>query len=308
MKSPHPTPKADPIINDLTALFCVIDDYCQQAKSKIEARTLSAPGHRKGRPSEVTTSEVMTLQILFHLSNYRTFKHFYKDHVQKHLSVEFPRLVSYTRMVELLPSCLPYVVGYLFDCGLGKVTGISFIDSTCLEVCDLPRSSNHRVFDGAAAYGKTSLGWFFGFKLHLVINHQGEIVAVAFSAGNVHDSNKDILDQLTRHLWGILSGDKAYISSKWTTDLMQRGIRLVTSIRKNMKNKLVLIEERIVQKGRTLIESVNNLLKNQCQIEHTRHRSPWNFLTNLFSGLVAYSFFPSKPTLRGVSVIGQSIA
>jgi hypothetical protein len=107
----------------------------------------------------------MTILIRFHQSHYRDFKAYYCEHVLQHLRSEFPGLVSYTRFVDYIPSALFPLCAYFQNACLGDCTGISFIDSTSLDVCLNQRISSHKVFAGLAGRGKTSTGWFFGFKL-----------------------------------------------------------------------------------------------------------------------------------------------
>src|SRR5205823_8680437 len=154
-------------------------------------------------------SEMMTIVILFHQSHYRTFKAYYTEYVQCHLHSEFPTLVSSQRFVELMPTILVPLVAYLHT-QLGRCTGISFIDSTSLAVCHNARIQQHRVCAVRAARGKTSVGWFFGFKVHLVVNDQGELLAFCLTPGNVDDRHP--VPKLATRLVGKPFGDKGYLS------------------------------------------------------------------------------------------------
>lgn len=184
---------------------------------------------------------------------------------------------------------------------LGKTTGISFIDSTTLDVCHNRRIDSHKVFDGIAERGKSSTGWFYGFKLHITTNEYGEILSFYITPGNVDDRNIDLIEKLTKNLFGKLFGDKGYLSQPVFTRLYEKGITLITKVRKNMKNKLMNIEDKLLLRKRAIIESVNDFLKNICQIEHTRHRSFINFLVNVVSGVAAYSFFQKKPSINNIN-------
>ena len=236
--------------------------------------------------------------IVFHIGQFRNIKHFYINYVQKHLKSEFPETVSYNRFVELQQKSLMPMCIFMQLCCLGKCTGISFIDSTPIRVCHIKREKNHKVFKSIATKGQCSMGWFFGFKLHIVINDKGEILDFIFTQGHIDD--RDPLKNKVFHdkIFGKLFADKGYISKNLFEDLFIDGIHLITKIRKNMKNSLMHIHDKILLKKRALIESVNDELKNICQIEHTRHRSIENFLANLISGLIAYSFLPKKPSLN----------
>lgn len=178
-------------------------------------------------------------------------------------------------------------------------TGITFVDSTTLDVCDSHRIQQHKVFKGIAQRGKSSTGWFYGFKLHLTINERGDILNFCLIPGNVDDRNPHVMEQVTRNIFGKLFADKGYISKKLFQNLLEKNIELITKQKKNAKNpKMLRISDRILLRKRAVIESVNDFLKNTCQIEHSRHRSCCNFVTNLVSGLAAYSFLPKKPSIQ----------
>jgi len=209
----------------------------------------------------------------------------------------FPKRLSYNRFVELMQSSIVPLTVYIMGNRLGKCSGISFIDSTCIDVCHNKRISRNKVFEGLAKIGKTTSGWFYGFKLHLTINDQGEILSFYLTPGNVDDRNERVIKTLTKNMFGKLFGDKGYISQKLLEELWENNIHLITGIKNNMKNKLQSMTDKILLRKRSIIETVNDFLKNICHIEHTRHRSPTNFLVNLLSGLAAYSFLPKKPSL-----------
>ena len=229
----------------------------------------------------------MTILIHFHQSHYRDFKAFYTQHVCEHMRSEFPTLVSYTRFVELMPSVLPAMCLYL-RVRFGQGTGVAFIDSTPLSVCHNRRIGRHRVFAEVAARGKSSMGWFYGFKLHLIVNDQGELLAVQLTPGNIDDRKP--VPQMSKKLWGKLVGDRGYLSQALFEQLFARGLQSVTPIRKNMQNRLVLLEDKLLTRKRFVIETIVDQLKNISQIEHTRHRSTRNFIVNLIAGLIAYTW------------------
>jgi len=187
---------------------------------------------------------------------------------------------------------------FLKACCLGKCTGISFIDSTPIRACHIRREKQNRVFKGLATKGQCSIGWFFGFKLHLIINDKGEILDFMLTQGNVDDREPLKNKSFHKKVFGKLFGDKGYISQTLFEQLFIDGIHLITKIRKNMKNSLMQIKDKIILRKRALIETVNDELKNVCQVEHTRHRGFNNFIANLLSGLIAYSFFPKKPSIN----------
>lgn len=277
-------------------LFCSVDDFWQAFAPQWEHELLRTGQRQRRRATALYPSEIMTIVIAFHQSHYRTFKAYYTEHVQQHLRGEFPALVSYPRFVALLPTILLPLTAYL-QTQLGACTGLSFIDSTKLVVCHNARIARHRVFAGRAQRGKTSTGWFYGFKLHLVVNDRGELVAFCLTPGNVDDRRP--VPKLARRLFGKLFGDKGYVSQPLAEHLfVTQGLQLITRLRKNMHNRLLAWSDHVLLRKRAIIETINDQLKNICQIEHTRHRSPVNFLVNLVAGLIAYCHQPKKPSLH----------
>lgn len=280
----------------LLELFCHVDDFCQRHHGLWAPLALPSGPRRRQRERSLSLSEVMTILIRFHQSHYRHFKAYYTEYVQVHWQQEFPGLVSYGRFVEYMPSALLPLCAYFRFC-CGTCTGITFIDSTVLAVCHNRRIHQHQVFADRAERGKNSVGWFFGFKLHLVCNDCGELLNIVLTPGNVDD--RAPVPQLVKDLFGKLFGDKGYISRALADQLRETfGIELITKIRSNMRNQLMPLADKLLLRQRSIMETIIDQLKNISQIEHTRHRSPFNFLVNLLCGLIAYSHQPKKPSLH----------
>jgi transposase len=279
----------------LLALFCDVDDFCLAFEQYMNRHRIGQARRKRGPKPTLSLSEVMTLIIHFHQSNYRHFKAYYTKHVMVQLRSEFPDLVSYNRFVELMPAALLPLCAYLCT-RLAMATGIAFIDSTPLAVCHNRRINRHKVFAGLAARGKSSMGWFYGFKLHLIVNDQGELITFYLTPGNVDDRKP--VPHMAKRLWGKLFGDKGYISQPLFDQLFQQGVQLITPIRKNMKNRLMPLMDKVLVRKRAIIETINDQLKNISQIAHTRHRCVDNFLVNLVAGLIAYTHQPKKPSLN----------
>ncbi len=278
----------------LLEVFCAVDDFLLSFESQWNANQLQE-GKQRDRAGQLCPSEVMTILIHFHQSHYRTFKAYYTEHVQVHLTSEFPQLVSYARFVALIPRMLLPLLAYL-QSRYGDCTGISFIDSTSLEVCHPKRISQHRVFAADAKRGKSSMGWFFGFKLHLAVNDRGDLLACCLTPGNVDD--RAPVPYLVKRLRGKVFGDRGYISAPLTQVLFEQGLHLITRLRKNMKNRLMHLSDKLLVRKRVIIESIIDQLKNISQIEHSRHRSPVNFVVHVIAGLIAYSHQDKKPGLH----------
>ena len=282
----------------LVDIFCEIDDFCKSFEKQWTKQLLSDGKIKQVRESTLSMSEVMTIVVWFHISGYRTFKWYYKNYVCNQLRGEFPNLVSYNRFVELMPAVLMPLCVYLHT-RRGKVTGVSFIDSVTIAVCKNQRIPSHRVFRGIAHRGKNSVGWFYGFKLHLIINDTGEFLAFTLTPANIDD--RKAVPQLSKDIFGKLFGDKGYISQELFEQLLERGVELITRLRRNMRNKLMSVMDKLLLRKRAIIETVSDQLKNISQIEHSRHRSVFNFMVNIVTSVIAYTFQPKKPSI-GLSI------
>lgn len=290
-----------PLFKDkVTEIFVSVDDFCILFEHPIEQLLLAESENvkRRNRKAGLCDSEIISILIAFHSGGFRNFKFFYNQYVCVHLNDCFPGLISYNRFIELSHRCAVAFMLFLHHQCRGECTGISFIDSTVLRVCHNKRIKRNKTFKDIATVGKSTMGWFYGFKLHLVINDKGEILSFYLSKANVDDRNAKAITNLTQQLFGKLFGDKGYISKALTDMLFGNGIQLITAVRKNMKSKALSNEEKLLLRKRSVIETVNDELKNICQAEHTRHRSINGFLLNLMSAIAAYSYFPKKPSIK----------
>jgi hypothetical protein len=279
--------------HQLVSIFCEIDDFCKELDKNISQPLLTAPAKgRRGPPCCLSVSEIMTIQILFQMVGYRNFKTFYTCFLQTYWKHYFPELPSYSRFVELISlALLPLTLFTQFKSG--KKTGIYYIDGSCLPVCHIKRSKRNKVFKEIAQYGRTSVGWFFGLKVHVVINNLGELIAFKITRGSVNDGSA--ASSLLSMLEGLAFGDKGYIGKKLFDELLKKGLKLITRKRKNMKEKLVLSDyEKQLLNQRNLIETVFDCLKHKYHVWHTRHRSISNAMTHLMAALAAYTIEPLK--------------
>jgi IS5 family transposase len=278
---------------DITAPYCCLDDFCRVFEDWEAHRLIPSPMTRQ-RTGKLSRAETLLIVVLFHLSPLKHFKAFYLYGIGHQHRACFGDLPHYDRFVSLTPRLfVPLVV--LLHSVSGEPTGVYFADSTQLAVCHNRRIHRHRVFDGLAARGKTSMGWFYGLKRHFVINHKGQVVALRITPGNTADST--VLDEMTRHLAGKLYADKGYIGHELFKRLWRRGLHLITSIRRNMRNHLMPLADKLMPRQRFLIETVLDTLKSEMGLEHSRHRSVVNAMVHVLSCLVAYAFRPGKPSI-----------
>lgn len=276
-----------------------MDDFCKEFQSEITKHQLqSGTSKVRDRKSSLSESEIITLLITFHAGHFTNLNHFYLQHICVYYQDYFPGLVSYNRFVELQQRVSVPMMLFLKTHCLGQSSGINFIDSTHIKVCHNRRIHNHKVLKGLAERGQCSIGWFYGFKLHLIINDKGEILAFYLTKGNVDDRNVKLMTSMTEHIFGKLFGDKGYISKALAELLWGNGIQMITKPRKNMKGFNISQADNILLRKRSIIQCVNDELKNICKLQHTRHRSINNFLINIMGTLCAFSFFPKKPSLN----------
>jgi len=281
-------------------IFCIADDFCKNFSQEIKKHQIAPKDGKKhrNRSCEMSDSEIMTILLLFHYGTFKNFKHFYLHYIGIHLQEYFPKQLSYNRFVAVEHRVFVPMMFFLNMVCFGKCTGITFIDSTKISVCHNKRIRRNKVFAGFAKTGKNTMGWFYGFKLHLLCNDKGELLSFCLTPGNVDDRDPNTLKVLTKKLFGKLFGDKGYISSSLFETLFDNGVHLVTGMRNNMKNRLMSLYDKIMLRKRSVIETINDQLKNICEIEHSRHRAVHNFAMNLISALAAYCFFDKKPAIR----------
>lgn len=283
-------------MSSLEELFCSVDDFCQAFEPLWQRLQLQSHVKRRRRARSLHLSEIMTILIAFHQKRYRDFKHFYCEYVCAHWRSYFPKLVSYQRFVEWIPGGFIPLCVYLKSC-FGQDSGISFIDATSLKVSHICRAKRHRVFRALAGWGKSSVGWFYGLKLHLVVNERGELLNITVTPGN-RDDRKPV-KELLAGLTGKVFADRGYASQKLMQQLREEfGIEFFAKPKRNMKNKLMRLTDKLLSRKRCIIETVIDQLKNISQIEHSRHRSPVNGMVNVICGLIAYCHQPKKPGLH----------
>ena len=292
----------------VTEIFCIADDFCKVFDAQMEKYTIKSNLKRKyHRESTMSKAEIMVIIILFHSSGFRCLKHFYKEYVCVHLRHLFPKVVSYNRFVELQKTVAIPLAIFIKKVLLGKCTGISFVDSTPLRVCRNQRILIHKTFKGIAQRGKCSMGWFFGFKLHLICNEKGELLNFMITPGDIDDRKPLEYKAFVDFIYGKHVGDKGYIGKNLFDKLFVDGIQLITKLKSNMKGSIMKISDRLLLRKRAIIETVNDELKNIAQVEHSRHRSFDNFIVNTLGALAAYCFFPKKPTIAVQRTIDRQL-
>ena len=300
-------------------IYVELDDFCKSYEMEIVKVINKLPFVNKlftvGKlSSRVSMGEVMTVLVYYHYSHYKNFKSYYKQVMLGDYKIDFTGLPSYSRFVWWIPLALIPLLLYVHSRNKQSLrTGIYYIDSTKLAVCDTHRAHQNRVFKGLASWGKTSMGWFFGLKLHLLINQYGQLVATRITRASIADNNMYLLHDLSEQIvdtqqssslqtpW--VFGDKGYLCRESKKAVLEQDGRMILCAkpRKNQKNirqwyKDLPLMGRLWAKKRGVVESVIGIQKNCFDLEHTRHRSPINAMVHIYAALAAYHFRPKKPS------------
>lgn len=281
----------------LIEIFYDCDEFCKKFNCEFNKLLLTSKSIKSVNKPSLCESEIMAILIFYQLSGMKCFQYYYEDIILKRLKEYFPKAVSYNRFIELIPRIFIHIMMFINSNRIGKQTGIYYVDSKKLPVCHNLRIHSHKVFKGIAQRGKTSTGWFYGLKLFLVINQNGQIIKFLFTPANIADNNENILCKLFDKLKGKAFGDRGFITKQAFEKLYNQGLKLVTGIRRNMKNKLMEIQEKFFLAKRGIIECVYDLLMTICDIDHTRHRSPVNAFVHMMGGLAAYTYYDKLPSI-----------
>ena len=152
------------------------------------------------------------------------------------------------------------------------------------------------------------MGWFFGFKLHLICNECGELLNFMITPDDIDDRKPLEYKLFVEFIYGKLVGDKGYISKVLFQRLFVDGIQLITKLKSNMKGALMSLSDKLLLRKRAIIETINDELKNIAQVEHSRHRTFDNFIVNLLGAIAAYCCFPKKPCINVSRTIDTQLA
>lgn len=288
------------MLDKLTRLFIFIDDFSKAFISHGEVESdnefLVLYSRLKNQNNcQLHLSEILTITVYFHSSGFKTFKHYYKFLERYHMK-EFPTLISYNRFVEIKNN-YAFELFVLSQLILADCDGLSYIDSTHLSVCHIKREYIHATFDGIASKSKSTMGWYFGFKLHMITNQYGHPISYELTRASVDD--RQAPDRLFDKIFGELYGDKGYLGKPFIERMSEKSIKIITALKKNMKPQIMPVGQSEKLNKRSIIESVFNCLKNHLNMQHTRHRNPKNYVINLIGAITAYCFkFVSEVALQ----------
>ena len=276
-----------------TTIFTVVDDFCKIYEDRLRHKLLRS-NKQRNRTGKLSLAESLSIMIFYHFSPYKNFKTYYRHFIKN--SDLFRDPPCYERFIQIIPSLfLPLM--FMMHYFSGKKTGIYYVDSTHFAVCKNIRISNHKTFASLAERGHSSIDWFYGFKLHIVINDKSEIFAVKITKGNRDDRKAFDDTAIKKDLHGKVYADKGYISKNLFAKLYRKGLTLITGIKRNMKNYLIPILDKILLRKRFIIETIFGYIKENFNLRPNKHRSPTNFFSSLLAALIAFQLLPNKPSI-----------
>jgi hypothetical protein len=281
----------------LVTLYVMIDDLLK-AFGKQCGQQPRLPGKAsRGRSSGLTTSEWITLGIFRYALQIKDVKHFWR-HIYSHYHKDFPGLPNYQNFVAGINRTTPYVIlllQWLLHMNRQKTKDPFFVDATSLKVCENWRISSHKVCQDIARMGKTTLGWFFGFKLHMVVDGLGNMLSVLITPGNTDD--RKFLLKLFKGLKGIAVGDAGYVSKKAFKELFEQGVLFVTVMKKNMKRLTNTWQDGLLTM-RQRIEISFSTLKYRLQQAVTLARSVAGYFSRWLYACLSYNLFRMAEPLK----------
>ena len=281
-------------MKSLEGMFLAIDNFVNTLfaqKSLLLRHYYGISGPR----SAMSLADTLKLVLAYH-SEVHQFKHFkaFHQYVSQHQREQFPNLLSYSRTNCL--RCKVYqLLEALFGFNLGKPTADNLIDSTRIPTTKRHRGKRKRKMLTKANFGYTWSGYYFGFKLHLIINSFGEIIRTEITPAKISDVSQ--VKKMCQGMTGNLYGDRGYVGKDLREEVENEfGVHLKAKPRKNMSGDyLSKRDKKFLRKCRNIIETVIGMLKRSHDLEHSRHRSNNGFYSNLWGALVAYSFRLDKP-------------
>ena len=245
---------------------------------------------KRGFRQRLSITDIMALNIyrfFMEISNLKAFHRF----VQKFHKKEYPNLPNYENFMKATNKSLPFMVFFVNailakNRALCKNKEAHFIDSTPVEVCKNNKISRHRVTKGYSSRGKSTKGWFFGFKLHGICTDDMTVENLIFTTGSVHDSK--MAKDVTKEIIGKAFADAGYqLKPEILSELADNGLFMHNATRKNM-NRLISKEQFDFIEKRNVIETVWSVLKGSFDLVYTRARSMKGMFRHFFYSIAAF--------------------
>lgn len=289
----------------LIAIYYFTDTFIKGLISNIK-HALEKPSRKRPptKKRKLSAAEVVSLCMFRFYTGHKTWKEFYR-HLTTYHKKDFPLLPSYGNFIEAVNQ-LSFLGMILLESfmevfrNIPGVNKITFVDSTALRVCGNKRIFTHEVCKGIANRGMSSMGWFYGFKLHIICNELMQILDYRITSGNTDD--RDGLAMIWNHIFGIIVADAGYLGKNWQEEARKCGKHLFAAVRANMKKLMTQAQHQLL-KMRQCVETVFSVLKHRMGLETSLPRSPLGHFSHYIWCITSYqfkkfcSFFFNKPFL-----------
>lgn len=270
-------------MKNLVELYCIIDDLVKLIEKNIEKKD-------RGRKNKLTKSELITIALIGHFDEFETDKKLH-EYVINYFNNDFKNVPCYeqfTRGIRSITKYLDFMINTLSQINITKNDNFYIVDSSALPVSEYDDFECPKWAADDAKKGKNIFGYYFGFKVHLIINRSMDIVSCMFTTANVHDINALKADSFVENIKGTLVGDKGYVCSEALVNKLKKsGIELIFKQRENMDPYLNKVYEDLLNQ-RQIIEGVFSYLKNRLKTLHPFARSCNSFLVHAKASVLAY--------------------
>lgn len=274
----------------LIAIFCFVDDFHEHILTLLRPALIRP--HQQHPPLKrrnLSTTELVSLALFFQFTGHRSWRDFYK-YIKTHYRQDFPDLPSYRNFVAAMNALSPYAVILLQAfCALFRqttpATAAKFADSTNLPVCSIKREFSHQVMKLFATKSKTTMGWFYGLRLHVLCNELMQILECRITTATVGE--RAALESMWNYIFGLIVADAGYLGQEFQTRARSLGKQLLTGARANMKKLLTKKQHELLQL-RQVIETIFSVLKTRLGLGSTLPRSPLGHFARYVWCLAAY--------------------
>ena len=269
-------------------IFDQIDNLLKTMSASLKRKLLSDLRPKGGRPSGLSLQAILAFGIFRFATGVKDVKHYHRKLLSSY-SKELGRIPNYGNFNALMNQATPYVIfllQWICYCHQSAGGGLYFMDSTPMKVCENKRIFDHKVCEDMAQRGKSSMGWFFGFKLHVVCDSLGRLVSLLITPGNTDDRKFAL--KLLKGLRGLCVADAGYVSKKLMQELYQQGLLLLTDVRNSMK-RLMSETQHGLLKLRQRIEGVFSCLKHRLKAEASIARSPLGYLSRCLYACLTFA-------------------
>lgn len=274
----------------LISIYCFVEDFHVVILRTIRFSVIRpSQGHPPTKTRNLSLAELVTLVLFKQFTGHKTWKAFYR-YIKTYHSQDFPQLPEYQNFVGAMNALSPYamIMTTAFCSFFRKQTKtqeLKIADSTKLAVCNIKREFSHKVCKGLARKSKSTMGWFYGFKLHIVCNQLMQILECTILTATVDD--RAALELIWAHIFGLIVADAGYLGKNRADKARAHGKILFTAVKANMK-KLMTDWQHDLLKARQIIETVFSVLKLRLGIETSLPRSPLGYFAHYAWCLAAY--------------------